>query len=68
MKLLDQTWNTYLGKFDRTWLADSELDIPAGFDPESAEGSIILVILPQVVYIKNSQGKWQKMGTSEVLP
>lgn len=67
MKLIDRAWNAYLGKFENTWIADSELDIPTGFDKDSAEGSIILVIYPQVVYMKNSTGKWQKMGTTEVL-
>lgn len=68
MKLIDRSWNAYLGKFENTWVADSEFDIPSGFDEESAEGSVILVIFPQVVYMKNSKGKWQKMGTTEVLP
>ena len=68
MKLIDRTWNSYLGKYEHTWLADSEMDIPDNFDPESAEGSVIMVIFPQVIYMKNTKGKWQKMGSSEVLP
>lgn len=68
MKLIDRSWNAYLGKFENTWIADNESDIPSNFDSESAEGSVILVIFPQVVYIKNSMGNWQKLGTTEVLP
>lgn len=67
MKLINQTWNAYQNKYDSTWLADSESDIPTNHDPDSAVGSIIMVIFPQVVYMKNTAGKWQKMGTTEVL-
>lgn len=67
MKLINQTWNAFQEKYDNTWLADTESDIPSNHDTESAVGSVILVIFPQVMYMKNTAGKWQKMGTTEVL-
>lgn len=67
MKLIECEWNTTLGKHNHTWLADDESAITADFDPESAEGSVILVISTNATYMKNTQGKWQKVGTTEVV-
>ena len=67
MKLISREWNEYLSKYQNTWLADSATDIAADFDTESAEGSIILVIASEATYMKNTQGKWQKCGSTEVI-
>ena len=67
MKLIDHEWNETLCKRTNTWLANDESKITAGFDPESAEGSMILVISTNSTFIKNADGKWQKLGTSEVI-
>lgn len=67
MKLIDETWSHVLHTFFRTWLADNESEVTAGFDPDSAEGSMILVISTNATYMKNTQGKWQKCGTTEVV-
>ena len=44
-----------------------ETGITADFDAEGAEGSIILVISTEATYMKNTQGKWQKCGSTEVI-
>jgi hypothetical protein len=49
------------------WLANEDSDIAADFDPDGAEGSMILVIASQSTYIKNTEGKWQKYGSTEVI-
>lgn len=67
MKLIDREWNPYLNKYQNMWLADDESGISAGFDPEGAAGSVIMVISTQATWMKNSQGKWQKCGTTEVI-
>ena len=67
MKLIDSKCVGYPGKFLRTWLANNEDDITSDFDPESVEGSMIMVISTGAMYIKNCDGKWQKYGTSEVI-
>lgn len=67
MKLIDRKWNAFAGKYENTWLADDETGITAGFDPDGAEGSIILVISTETTYMKNTQGKWQKCGCTEVI-
>lgn len=67
MKLVDREWNAFLDKYTHMWLADNDGEITTNFDPEGAEGSMILVIASQSTYIKNSEGKWQKYGTSEVI-
>ena len=66
MKLIDINWNVLLCKAEHVWLADDESGITADFDPESAEGSAIIVISTASTWMKNTQGKWQKVGTSEV--
>lgn len=67
MKLLSRRWNAFLNKYENTWLADDESGITAGFDPDAAEGSIILVITTEATWMKNTQGKWQKCGSTEVI-
>ena len=67
MKLIGRKWNAYLSKYENTWLADDESGITADFDPDSAEGSIILVIATEATYMKNTQGKWQMSGSTEVI-
>ncbi len=67
MKLIDREWNAHLGKYMNMWLADKTTDITADFDPDSAEGSIILVIETGATYMKNTLGKWQKCGSTEVI-
>lgn len=67
MKLIDREWNAFLGKYINSWLADNDEAITSYFDPDGAEGSMILVISSQSTYIKNTAGKWQKLGTSEVI-
>lgn len=67
MKLIERDWNEYLGQYENTWLADNEDDIAADFDPEGAIGSMIIVIATENVFIKNTEGKWQKSGTNEVI-
>lgn len=67
MKLINRKWNAFVGKYENTWLADDETGITADFDSEGAEGSIILVISTEATYMKNTQGKWQKCGSTEVI-
>lgn len=67
MELINREWTPYLDKYTNTWLADDETSLTADFDPDSACGSMILVISTGDVYIKNTQGKWQKSGTTEVI-
>lgn len=67
MKLIDREWNAHLNKYQNTWLADDETGIVADFDTEGAEGSMIIVISTQSTYMKNCSGKWQKLGTTEVI-
>ena len=66
MKLIDRDWNPHLNKYQHMWLADDESAITADFDPDGAEGSVIMVISTQSTWMKNSKGKWQKCGSSEV--
>jgi hypothetical protein len=59
-----------IGQQDRylhTWLADSAAEVTADFDAQGATGSMIIVIETKDIYIKNSEGKWQKFGTNEVI-
>ena len=66
MELIEREWNPYLCKYQNVWLADDESSITAEFDADSADGSIIVVISTSSTWIKNTQGKWQKVGTTEV--
>ena len=67
MKLIDRDWNPHLNKYQNMWLADDESGITADFDPDGAEGSVIMVISTKATWMKNSKCKWQKCGTSEVI-
>jgi hypothetical protein len=67
MKLIERDWNEYLGKYENTWLANDESGVTADFDQEGAIGSMIIVIATENVFIKNTEGKWQKSGTNEVI-
>jgi hypothetical protein len=67
MKLIDREWNEFLNKYQNMWIADDPSEITAGFDSESATGSMIFVISNQATYMKNTSGKWQKCGTMEVI-
>lgn len=67
MKRIGRRWNAYLDKYEDTWLADDESAITADFAPECAEGSIIMVISTESTWMKNTSGKWQKCGTTEVI-
>lgn len=67
LKLVESTFNWILNGYIKTWLADSLDDISSDFDPESVSGSSIVVIETKEVFVKNTEGKWQKFGTSEVL-
>ena len=64
MKLIDREWNPHLDKYQNMWLADDESGITSDFDTDCAE---IMVISTQATWMKNSQGKWQKCGTTEVI-
>lgn len=67
LKLVESTFNWILNGYIKTWLADSLDDVSSDFDPESVAGSSIVVIETKEVFVKNTEGKWQKFGTSEVL-
>lgn len=67
MKMIEEKWNSTIGKYERTFLANSEEEVNTGLCGECAEGSCILVISTGNTYMKNASGKWQKMGTTEVL-
>lgn len=67
MKLIDREWNPFLDKYQNMWLADDESSINPDFDSDGAEGSVIMVISTQATWMKNSTGKWQKCGTTEVI-
>lgn len=67
MKLIEQRWNPHLAQYEKTWLADTVDEITANCDPDSACGSVILVISTGDSYMKNTECKWQKVGTTEVI-
>lgn len=67
MKLINCKWNVCEQKHEHTWLSDNGNDIPANFDPDCASGSVILVISTGESYMKNTQGNWQKIGSTEVV-
>lgn len=67
MKLIDREWNAFLHKYTNVWLANNEGEITHGFDPDGAEGSVIIVISSGSTYIKNCDGGWHKYGTTEVI-
>lgn len=67
IKLIHSEWNETTGGYQRDWLADDASQITAGFGASDNPGSTIYCIADQSVYIKNTQGKWQKAGTTEVV-
>lgn len=67
MQMISNNWNCCMAKYEHTWIADDESTLTADFDPDGAVGSMILVISTGNTYIKNTKGKWQKAGTTEVL-
>lgn len=67
MKMIGSEWNPYLNQCQNMWIADDENSITADFDPASAVGSSIFVIATEATYMKNTVGKWQKCGTTEVI-
>lgn len=67
MKLIESKWNFSQGKNENTWLADTESELTAAFDPDSAAGSSVFIISTGSAYMKNTKGKWQKIGTEEVI-
>ncbi len=67
MKLIEREWNEFLNKYQHMWIADTEEGITPGFDPDGATGSMIMVISTNATWLKNSEGKWQKVGTTEVI-
>ena len=67
MKLIEREWNACTNKYMHVWLADDESGIVADFDANSSECSAIIVISTNSTYMKNAQGKWQKVGTTEVI-
>ena len=66
MKLIDAKWNNAQKKIEYTYLADAESDVKAPAE-DCAIGSQILVIDTGAAFVKNTAGKWQKLGTKEVL-
>lgn len=67
VKLISREWNAHLEKYENTYLADSERDVTADCGEGCAEGSTILCVGNATAYIKNTQGKWQKLGSEEVI-
>ena len=71
MKLIASSFNPgeigTPGSWTKTWLANRESDIPANHDPEGAVGSKIIAIDTGALFIKNTEGKWQKFGSTTVL-
>ena len=68
MKLIDCKWNAHLNKPQTTYLANTLAEVKLDkVDANSAEGSIIIVISENVSYMKNTVGKWQKIGGTEVI-
>ena len=66
MELIECNWLAVQDKYHNVWLADDESEITADFDPDSASGSMIIVIATKALFIKNSKGEWQRSGTGEV--
>lgn len=66
-KLIGREWNKCLNKCTHEWLSDDGTELTADFDPDSAEGSTITVIATSTFYVKNTEGKWQKLGSDEVI-
>lgn len=67
MELIECSWLAEQDKYQHFWLADDESKIAADFDPDSAVGSMILVIATKALFVKNCKGEWQRSGTTEVV-
>lgn len=68
MIVIEKRWNSLLQAHELTYLANTAADVVIGdLDPNCAAGSVILVIETEDAYMKNTQGKWQKLGTTEVI-
>ena len=68
MIVIDKRWNTHLQAHEITYLANSVADINASeLDKNCAVGSAILVVAEGSMYLKNTDGVWQVVGTGEVL-
>lgn len=67
MILINQQWSNTQKAWINEWQSDDGSDISANFDPTCAVGSTIMVISSKTFYIKNSKGKWQKLGSTEVI-
>ena len=67
MALIEHEYNAYLDKYVNVWVADDLSELSADFDSDSAPSSMIIVISTQETYMKNTSGKWQKLGSSEVI-
>lgn len=68
MVIIERAWNTAQCKWELTYLANTAADVVVSeLDPDCAIGSSILVISSGAMYIKNTEGKWQKSGSTEVL-
>lgn len=68
MVIIDRKANAAQNAFELTYLANTPADVVVSeLDPDCAIGSSILVISSGAMYIKNTEGKWQKSGSTEVL-
>lgn len=68
MIVIEKRWNSLLQAHELTYLANTAADVVVkDLDPDCAAGSVILVIETEDAYMKNTQGKWQKLGTTEVI-
>ena len=68
MIVIEKRWNSLLQAHELTYLANTAADVVIGdLDPDCASGSVVLVVDTEDVYMKNTQGQWQKLGTTEVI-
>lgn len=68
MILINSEWNEHLAKYEVTYLADTKAEVEKSkIDPNCAMGSVIFVISTGDTYMKNTDNKWQKVGSEEVL-
>lgn len=68
MVIIDESWNNSQRKRELTFLANTAEDVDLSMVPEDcAIGSAILVVSEGAMYIKNTEGEWQKSGSTEVL-
>ena len=67
MVLIDSSWNFSVGAQEMTFIADTKNDIDLSLTTHCAVGSSILVIDSGACYMKNTAGKFQRVGSTEVL-